>query len=88
MLCHLLWQQLPWVGGGVSVGRGQGEASGAGHLRFTSPRGLSLGVNKERPGGSRAGGSAGIVDGSPRAPQQSLMLALLCRGPAPGQAAQ
>lgn len=31
-------------------GEGQGEAWGTGHLGFTSPRGLSLRVNKECPG--------------------------------------
>lgn len=68
-------------------GEGQGEALGTGNLSLTSLCGLSLRVNKVHPGGSRgpAEGSAGIVDGSPRGIQQSLSLALLCRGLAPGQ---
>lgn len=56
--------------GGGQWGGGRGEAWGTEHLRFTSPRGLSLRENKERPGGGRGptGGSAGTVDGSPGAP--------------------
>lgn len=68
---------------------GQGEALGTGSLRLTGLCGLSLWGNEVRPGGSRpAGGSAGVVDESPRGIQQALPLALLCWGLASGQAGQ
>lgn len=69
---------------------GEREALGTGHWRLSSQSSLSLRVDKVHQGssGEPTRGSAGIVDGSPGAAEQSLVLALLCGGPAPGQAAQ
>lgn len=87
--CLVLWQQLPWEGKGA-LGRGGVRPLGTGHGRLTSLCGLGLRVDKVHPGssGEPTRGSTSIIDGSPGATEQSLVLTLFCRGPAPGQAGE